>query len=311
MSLIRDAIREMDHAELVREAETLPHCATHDQPQERSSRRTILLSLLALALLLLLGIGGYWAYTQRQADSPSSDTVQAPIMAQLPQEKSVAQSLPPAAPPAQASPETPEKQPPQAAITHEPPAKTETPTLKKSAGVVPQLSASHAADKPARTPAQSPLASAQKPARTPAQTPPLAQSLPKTVAEGSADEALQTTIEQSHALLNKALAKGDTHAARNHLETLEKLLPPESITLLRARAWFLTQTGDTEAAGQNYRSILMRLPDDENARLNLAVLESMAGRTDVARDMLTTLLREHPESKEAQQTLERLNKGRR
>lgn len=118
------------------------------------------------------------------------------------------------------------------------------------------------------------------------------------------------TVEQHYALLSQALAAHDADDAQGHLAALEQQLPPESLTLLRARAWYLSKTQDAASARSAYRMILERLPGDENAGLNLAALEAQAGRIDAARTLLSEVLHEHPESTGAQQAIAQLSKGR-
>lgn len=113
-------------------------------------------------------------------------------------------------------------------------------------------------------------------------------------------------VETTYALLNQALANNDLKVAREQLTLLEQILPAESLTLLRARAWFQMRTQDVASARATYQFILDRLPGDENAGLNLATIEAAAGHVETARQLLSKVLQENPDSLPARQALVRL-----
>jgi len=77
-------------------------------------------------------------------------------------------------------------------------------------------------------------------------------------------------------------------------------LPPESITLLQLRAWYKMQSGDKTQAISLYRQIVGRIPDDETATVNLALLYWKAGQQDEARHLIGALAERRPESETVQ-----------
>lgn len=118
-------------------------------------------------------------------------------------------------------------------------------------------------------------------------------------------------VDQRYALLAQALNAGDMAAAKSHLAELERALPAESVTLLRARAWYASRAGDVVEARKSWQAVLERLPGDENAGLNLAALDAREGRIDAARSLLADVLTANPDSVAAQRALRRLKEGTR
>ncbi|MFJ0630922.1 tetratricopeptide repeat protein, partial [Bordetella bronchiseptica] len=55
--------------------------------------------------------------------------------------------------------------------------------------------------------------------------------------------------------------------------------------------------GNDRAAAESYRALLARLPNDENAGLNLAIIEARQGRVADARALLERLRQQHPDSR--------------
>ena len=96
--------------------------------------------------------------------------------------------------------------------------------------------------------------------------------------------------------LNRALEKQDRASADEHLRDIQAQLPVGSVARLRSEAWFFMQTGDLEKGAQTYRKILDKLPGDELASLNLAVLERNRQRTSNAVDVLSGSLKLNPNS---------------
>ncbi|MBV2234251.1 MAG: hypothetical protein KUL75_01785, partial [Sterolibacterium sp.] len=70
------------------------------------------------------------------------------------------------------------------------------------------------------------------------------------------------TVEQHYTRFTQALSRNELTIAQTHLNTLATLLPQESISLLRARAWYFSQAQDTSSARTTYEAILKRLPGD-------------------------------------------------
>lgn len=96
---------------------------------------------------------------------------------------------------------------------------------------------------------------------------------------------------------DRAAAAGDLGTARRQLDSLRAALPGESLTLLRRQAWLHMYGGNDRAAAESYRALLARLPNDENAGLNLAIIEARQGRVADARALLERLRQQHPDSR--------------
>jgi predicted Zn-dependent protease len=111
---------------------------------------------------------------------------------------------------------------------------------------------------------------------------------PKETREAQIHELAQKTAE--------AIRLGDFARAEPWLDALQRFLPAQSLTLLRLRAWHAFASGREEEAGRLYRRILARLGNDENAGINLAILEARAGREEEAARILARLSGRFPDS---------------
>jgi len=107
-------------------------------------------------------------------------------------------------------------------------------------------------------------------------------------AEATSPAPLHDVGEQL-AALDSALAANDVEAIPQLLATLSRQLPGNSLTLLRARAWAAHSQGDGDTAETHYRTILRRVPNDEQAGVNLALLEAARGDSDAAQARLRRL----------------------
>lgn len=312
MSLIRDALREMGPEEQTQP--TLAPYPGQGRQQTAGALSSGHKSLLWLALGVLILLGSAWWLWGRSPD-------QAQLQAQAqPQPQSQPQALSPSAPalaaasdssdladpgvpPAEARAETSEAM--TAAETPEPAAASATlETIDAEATVEANTEASTVANTAAEAAASI--------TPTPQATAPRTRSQHRPVAAATATPAATPAapppppLRKTHALFSQALALGDLAAAREQLNVLEQTLPAESITLLRARAWYQTQAEDAPAAEASYQDILSRLPGDENASLNLAALAVTAGRIGTARQLLTDALHENPESPALRQAINQL-----
>lgn len=130
-------------------------------------------------------------------------------------------------------------------------------------------------------------------------------------------ETLRDTVARNAAAANatrrfsaiaRAIESGDEAEARAQLSRLEQELPATSLTLLRAQAWVLnTGAGaDVPTVRAAYTAILARLPDDENALLNLSALELKAGKLDAARALVASALSANPDSPAARAAQQRI-----
>lgn len=133
-----------------------------------------------------------------------------------------------------------------------------------------------------------------------------AAAVPPEPAQSGPAEPSEAELFQS---FNTALANHDLAQARVLLGRLEGRMPTNSVTLMRARAWLAVQSGEPEKAMQEYAQILRRLPEDENASLNLAALENQAGHRSKARKIVNNLLVHNPDSVRANRMLATLREG--
>lgn len=96
--------------------------------------------------------------------------------------------------------------------------------------------------------------------------------------------------------LEAAVALGDAPAINAGLATLRSHLPGDSLTLLRTEAWVAHTRGELVAAEESYRQILARIANDEQAGVNLALLEAGRGEADAAQTRLRRLAAENGNS---------------
>lgn len=89
--------------------------------------------------------------------------------------------------------------------------------------------------------------------------------------------------------LEAAVALGDAPAIDAGLAMLRSQLPGDSLTLLRTEAWVAHTRGELVAAEESYRQILARIANDEQAGVNLALLEAGRGESDAAQTRLQRL----------------------
>lgn len=96
-------------------------------------------------------------------------------------------------------------------------------------------------------------------------------------------------IARDVAAIGAAVRNGDLDGAQAGVDALAAILPPRSLTLLRMQAWVAHQRGDTASALSLYRSIVERVPSDQTAVINLAILEAAHGQAASARQRLQHL----------------------
>jgi Flp pilus assembly protein TadD len=101
----------------------------------------------------------------------------------------------------------------------------------------------------------------------------------------------------------QAIEAGNHALATTTIAQLTKIFPPESITLLRLRAWQALRNNEQALAITLYGQLVERLPDDESSAINLAVLNSKAGNRDEARRIINRLAEHHPDSEVVQSYL--------
>ena len=148
---------------------------------------------------------------------------------------------------------------------------------------------------------QTPLAQAAQESQTPQISIQVHQrGEPSTLRQAPAREAASAAdplqVRQQVAALESAIASQNREAGQAAIRGLQSLLAAESITLQRYQAWWAMSQGDDAVAYQHYAGIADRLPGDQNAGLNLALLDWRAGRKDAARQRMGLLRLREPDS---------------
>ncbi|MDP5238570.1 hypothetical protein Q9Q94_03465 [Uliginosibacterium sp. 31-16] len=151
-----------------------------------------------------------------------------------------------------------------------------------------------------------------------------AATVSRSAARGSAKKSVRPTVavpvpgarpviapELLFADFSGALEKNDLERGKALLDQLAATLPSNSLSLLRAQAWYAVRGGDLTGANRLYRNLLERLPGDENASLNLASLEARAGRPGEAFILINDLLQRDPESSAGNEMMKVLREGAR
>ncbi|MDR3221876.1 MAG: hypothetical protein LBU46_07735 [Candidatus Accumulibacter sp.] len=109
--------------------------------------------------------------------------------------------------------------------------------------------------------------------------------------------------------INDSIRDKEYERASAQIEAIGRLVPAESMTLLRVRAWYAHATGENSQAKQLYRLILRRIESDENAGINLAILEDSDGNHAAALKIITALSVRLPDSENVKQMRILLNGG--
>lgn len=111
-----------------------------------------------------------------------------------------------------------------------------------------------------------------------------------------ADSAKDQDVSHWVNLFSSEMAAGNHEQARTYLSKIQSKLPAQSITLLRMQAWYAVDTGDDVSARSLFLSILDRVPDDQNAGVNSALIDWRAGRLDAALARMDSLHQKFPDS---------------
>jgi hypothetical protein len=97
-------------------------------------------------------------------------------------------------------------------------------------------------------------------------------------------------------VFSNEMSAGNYEQARSHLSKLQSKLPAQSITLLRMQAWYSVDTSDDATAREYFLRILDRVPDDQNAGVNVALIDWRAKRTSAALARIDRLHQLYPDS---------------
>ena len=97
-------------------------------------------------------------------------------------------------------------------------------------------------------------------------------------------------------LFSSEMSAGNYEQARAHLSKLQSKLPAQSITLLRMQSWYAVDTSDDDSARELFLRILDRVPDDQNAGVNIALIDWRAKRFSAALARIDRLHQMYPDS---------------
>lgn len=97
-------------------------------------------------------------------------------------------------------------------------------------------------------------------------------------------------------LFSNEMSAGNYEQAGAHLSKLQSKLPAQSITLLRMQAWYAVDTSDDDSARGLFLRILDRVPDDQNAGVNVALIDWRAKRFSAALARIDRLHQMYPDS---------------
>ncbi|QOC22175.1 tetratricopeptide repeat protein [Wenzhouxiangella sp. AB-CW3] len=123
--------------------------------------------------------------------------------------------------------------------------------------------------------------------------------------ETAAEEAGQVSVSvarrsaaarELHSDLLSAIGNRDWEAAEEALAELQAVLPRDHLTRLRAEGWFYLQSGDHRRAVSPYQDILRRVPDDEQAFVNLIHAHLALDERGAARRLLEQAARQDVDS---------------
>ncbi|MBO9641561.1 MAG: hypothetical protein J7603_00435 [Pseudacidovorax sp.] len=106
----------------------------------------------------------------------------------------------------------------------------------------------------------------------------------------------ETQLSQALDLFDTAQRAADLDLAAQAIHDLKALMPEDSLALLRRRAWLEQAQEHWDAAQSLQQKILMRLPDDLQSQLNLALIEVRQGQRAAAAERLRRMKLLHPSS---------------
>lgn len=307
MSLIHDALKSMDAPQ-----DSKPAMARASKAAVRG-RPAWLDAMLAFAVVLGAGILGWFVWqTQMKPKAlpppmaAAPNPVPAPAPAPVAVTSPVAETAAPAAAPASTMAAAPAPAVPAPAAMPAPavaaaapapaPAPVQSPTPAPAVAVEPAARKTVLAAGP-RGETVAPAAAAVNRSSTTRQARGVTRSTtaapPAVAAAPAVDDA---PVELRFARFVAAMKESRTADAERELAALKERLPAGSLGLVRAQAWFDLRAGRDAAAADGYRTILERLPGDEEAAINLASIQSRQQKTEEARATLDAASRLQPDS---------------
>ena len=305
MSLIHDALKSMDAPQ-----DSKPAMARASKAAVRG-RPAWLDAMLAFAVVLGAGILGWFVWqTQMKPKAlpppmaAAPNPVPAPAPAPVAVTSPVAETAAPAAAPASTMAAAPAPAVPALAAVPTPAvaaaapaaAPVQSPTPAPAVAVEPAAPKTVMAAGP-RVETVAPAAAAVNRSSTTRQARGVTRSTTAAapaVAPGPAvDDA---PVELRFARFVAAMKESRTADAERELAALKERLPAGSLGLVRAQAWSDLRAGRDASAADGYRTILERLPGDEEAAINLASIQSRQQKTEEARATLDAASRLQPDS---------------
>ena len=129
-------------------------------------------------------------------------------------------------------------------------------------------------------------------------TPPGKSYLDKTTFKlgRQADSSKDQDVSHWVNLFSSEMSSGNYDQAYSHLSKLQSKLPAQSITLLRMQAWYAVDTSDDNAARGLFLRILDRVPEDQNAGVNVALIDWRAKNFSAALARIDRLHQKYPDS---------------
>lgn len=116
------------------------------------------------------------------------------------------------------------------------------------------------------------------------------------------------TLEHIISSAKQAIRSKDFTTAEIKLQSLGDIAGTESMVYKRLSAYYLSVTGDKEAAATAYQNIIAMAPNDLEAGYNLALLESQLGRLEQAKNRVRFLKEQFPQSGAVDKLAKSINK---
>jgi hypothetical protein len=124
----------------------------------------------------------------------------------------------------------------------------------------------------------------------------------------AAKAAYQLNVTQLSHRIASAMRSQNTALVNRLMKELEKTQGPDSLFLIRLKAYWQIQRNHLEKARELLEQVLAQKPDDKESGMNLAVVDMRAGRIEPARRRLQQLQRLYPEDDEIAVALQKLHR---
>jgi hypothetical protein len=124
----------------------------------------------------------------------------------------------------------------------------------------------------------------------------------------AARAAYQLNVTQLSHRIASAMQSQDPDLVHRLMSELEKAQGPDSLFLIRLKAYWQIQQNHLEKARELLEQVLARKPDDKESGVNLAVVDMRTGKAEPARRRLERLQRLYPEDDEIALALQKLHR---